>query len=45
MLWRLVKFVFVVAFLGAVGIAGYALVGDLTPPPSEHSISVTLDDG
>lgn len=45
MLWRLIKFVAIIVILGAIGIAGYALVGDLTPPPSENTLSVTLDDG
>ncbi|MEC7760522.1 MAG: hypothetical protein VX874_01260 [Pseudomonadota bacterium] len=44
MLWRLIKFVATIAILGAIGIAGYAFVGDLTPPASENSLSVTLDD-
>jgi hypothetical protein len=45
MLWRLIKFVATIAVLGAIGIAGYAYVGDLTPPASEQSMTVTLDEG
>ncbi|MAM60590.1 hypothetical protein [Maritimibacter sp. UBA3975] len=44
MLWRLIKFVATIAVLGAIGIAGYAYVGDLTPPASEQSMTVTLDE-
>lgn len=43
MLWRLISIVLVVAILGTIGIAGYTLVGELTPAPSQHSLSVTLD--
>lgn len=45
MLWRLIKIVAIVAVLGAIGIAIYALLGDLTPAATEHSVPVTLDDG
>ncbi|WP_298499751.1 hypothetical protein [uncultured Maritimibacter sp.] len=43
MLARLIKFVVFVVVVGAIGIAGYALVGDLTPPASQNSLTVTLD--
>lgn len=43
MLGRLIKYLFVIAILGVIGIAGYALVGDLTPPATDNSLTVTLD--
>lgn len=43
MIRRLVKFLFLLAILGAVGLVGYAYLGNLAPAPSEHSLTVTLD--
>ncbi len=43
MLWRLVKFVFVVVVLVGIGLSVFAYLGDLSPEPSGESLSVTLD--
>lgn len=43
MIGRLVKLVLVLAVLGAIGLVGFAYLGDLAPPPSEESLTVTLD--
>ena len=43
MIGRLVKLVLVLAVLAAIGLAGFAYLGDLAPPPSEESLTVTLD--
>jgi len=44
MVWRLLKFIFIVAGLVAVGIAVYALIADLSPPQIENSQPVILTD-
>ncbi|MBV7379509.1 hypothetical protein [Maritimibacter dapengensis] len=44
MLGRLIKFILIVVVLGAIGIAGYALIGDLSPPAVENSQPVILTD-
>lgn len=44
MVWRLLKFIFIVAVLVAIGIAVYALIGDLSPPQIENSQPVILTD-
>ena len=33
----------VLAVFAAIGLAGFAYLGDLAPPPSEESLTVTLD--
>ncbi|WP_284154935.1 hypothetical protein [Algicella marina] len=38
---RLIKYLFYLALVAAVGIAGYALVSDLPPPENEVIIDVT----
>lgn len=43
MLGKLLKALGVIVILGAIGIAGYAFVGDLTPPQTDQSRKVTLD--
>jgi len=43
MIGRLLKFVVVIAVLGALGLMGYAYLGDLAPEPSRQSLTVTLD--
>lgn len=45
MLGKLAKLVVVLVVFGAIGIAGYALLGDLSPAPSENTQTVTLGDG
>lgn len=43
MVWRLVKFLVLVAVLAAIGLSVFAYLGDLSPAPGEHSLTVTLD--
>ena len=43
MIGRLLKLVLALVVLGAIGLAGYAYLGDLAPAPSEESLTVTLD--
>ncbi len=43
MIGRLVKFVALIAVLGALALTGYAYLGDLSPDPTEQSLTVTLD--
>lgn len=43
MVWRLVKVVVVVAVLAGIGLSVFAYLGDLSPVPSEESLTVTLD--
>lgn len=43
MVGRLVKFLAVLVVLGAIGLAGYAYLGDLAPAPTQESLTVTLD--
>jgi len=45
MIGRLVKFILVIVVLGAIGIAGYALVGDLSPPATQNAQPIFLEDG
>jgi len=40
---RLIKYLLVLALLGGVGIAAYAMLGDLTPPSAQTTKPVTLD--
>lgn len=39
----ILKFLFLLVVLAAVGIAGYAYLGDLSPSPTAQSVTVTLD--
>ena len=43
MIGRLVKLVLGLAILVAAGLSVYAYVGDLSPEPSEETLTVTLD--
>jgi hypothetical protein len=43
MIGRLVKLVLVLAIIGGVGLVAFAYFGDLAPPQSPQSMSVTLD--
>ncbi len=43
MIRKLLKLVFFLAVLGAVGLAAYAWFGDLSPVPVENTLTVTLD--
>jgi len=41
MIGRLIKYLVILAVLGAIGVAAYALFFDLPPPSREITISVT----
>ncbi|MCF6272492.1 MAG: hypothetical protein L3J37_04755 [Rhodobacteraceae bacterium] len=41
MIKRLIKYLFILALLGAAGVAGYALLFDLPAEKTEVTISVT----
>ena len=43
MIRKLLKLVFLLAVIGAIGLAAYAWFGDLAPVPVENSLTVTLD--
>lgn len=43
MIGQLVKLVFGLAVLVAIGLSVYAYVGDLAPAPREETLTVTLD--
>ncbi len=43
MIRRLVKALFFLAILGLIGLSGYAYLGDLSPTPTDNSLTVTLD--
>jgi len=43
MIGRLVKLLVLIGVLAGLGLTGYAYLGDLSPEPSEQSLSVTLD--
>lgn len=42
---RILKAVLVLAILGAIGLVGYAYLGDLTPVPQETRKPVELNAG
>lgn len=42
---RLLKFLFFVILIGAIGLVGYAYLGDLSPEQKDISTPVELDAG
>lgn len=45
MIRRLIKTLAIIAVIVVIGIAGYALIGDLSPPQVENAQPVILSDG
>ncbi len=42
-MWRIVKFLLILLVLGALGLVGYAYLGDLSPDQTDISAPVELD--
>lgn len=42
---RLLKFFVFLLLLGALGLVGYAYIGDLSPEPEDIAVPVDLDAG
>ncbi|MDT0683950.1 hypothetical protein RM543_14765 [Roseicyclus sp. F158] len=42
-MWRLIKLLFFLAVIGAIGLVGFAYFGDLTPQQQDVTEPVTLD--
>ncbi len=42
-MWRIVKFLLILVVLGALGLVGYAYLGDLSPDQTDVSTPVELD--
>lgn len=42
---RLLKYLFFLAVLGAIGLAVYAMFGDLSPQQGEITVPATVDGG
>jgi len=42
-MFRLVKLLVLLAFVGGIGLVGFAYLGDLSPPVEPVSAPVTLD--
>ncbi|WP_415182299.1 hypothetical protein [Phaeovulum sp.] len=40
---RIIKLLFILAILGAVGLAGYAYLGDMRPPVTDSHVPVDLN--
>jgi len=43
MIRKLIKLVFILIVLAAIGLAGYAYLGNLSPQTTENTVTVTLD--
>ena len=43
-MWRLIRFLFWLALLAAIGLVAYAMIADLPPPSRQYLIDLPMPD-